>query len=188
LSKWRRALLAISDTAGRHRSLFRSADDMSFLHRWALRRQITSTLANGKRVSLESAAKLWALSPLIYIGPVGPAARDLPESRLYRIFVESKEVDDRQVEQLLSHQSGVVAGYGFEILLARRSTTMPAAVEKLRGRQEQVAMGLGCVVYYRPLGHYAEGRFKAELGATPNAGPATRPRNSGHAEGPPSVS
>ncbi len=117
---------------------------------------------------LESAARLWALSPLIYIGPIGFGARQLPEFHLYQMIVESKDIGDHQVEELLSHRSAVVAGYGFEILLARRSSTTPAAVEKLRGRQEQVAMGLGCVVFYQPLGQYAEARFKAELGAAPN--------------------
>jgi len=90
------------------------------------------------------------------------------------MFVESKDVGDQQVEQLLSHRSAAVAGYGFEILLARRSSMTPAAVEKLRGRQEQVAMGLGCMVFYQPLGKYAEGKFRAELGAPRSGGPAER--------------
>src|SRR5580765_4186776 len=132
---------------------------MSSLHRWALRRRIDAALARGERVPLETAARLWALSPLIYIGPVGPAARRLPEFHLYRMFVGSKDVDDQQIEQLLPHRSGTVAGYALEILLARRSSATPAAVEKLRGRQERVAMGVGCMVHYQPLGQYAEGRF-----------------------------
>ena len=161
---------------------------MNSLHRWALRRRLSSAFARGERVPLESAAKLWALSHLIYIGPVGPTARRLPEYHLYRMFVENKEVDDQQVEQLLSHRSATVAGYGFEILLARGSHATTGAVEKLRARQEQVAMGLGCIVSYRPLGQYAEARFKAELRAPPNGGPAERLGNSAASGGPPSVS
>jgi hypothetical protein len=104
------------------------------------------------------------------------------------MFVGSKDVDDQQIERLLAHRSGTVAGYALEILLARRSSATPAAVEKLRGRQERVAMGVGCMVHYQPLGQYAEGRFKAELGASPNGGPAMRSGNSEASGGPPSVS
>ena len=126
---------------------------MSFLYRWILRRRLSSALSRGERVSLHTAARLWALSDIIYLGPVGPSARRLPELHLFRMFVESADIDDQQIEQLLADQSATVAGYAFEILLARRSKLAATAVEKLRGRKDPVTMGLGCMVCYLSLIH-----------------------------------
>lgn len=111
---------------------------------------------------LSTASRLWRLSNIIFIGPVGPSAKIFPEYEIFRKCAEDDRIDERSLFGLMDHESATVAGYGLEILIRRKSKRLREAVEKLAARDEGVAMGLGCMVCFSPLGEYAKNRLKAE--------------------------
>lgn len=134
---------------------------MNLCHRLARRLCIRRRMRRGKRVSLESAAKLWALSDIIFIGPTGPSAVVTPECELYRFYRIDPLTEDAQLQALLSHRSGTVAGYAFEILLYRGSPLADEAVRFLQDRKEEVTMGFTSFVVYSPICKYVSNRMKA---------------------------
>ena len=132
--------------------------------RWRMRR----ALQNGRQISFEEAARLWRLSDTIYIGPVGPAARLLPEYELYQKFADDLGVTNTEIMRLLEHKSPSVAGYGLELLIRRRAEGLEDAALKLAGRLELVTMGITSFVSYSPLCEYAQNRLQAQQDAAGN--------------------
>lgn len=137
---------------------------MKLIRRFIVRVRMKRALRDGRRVSIAEAIHLWSLSDTIYIGPVGPSARILPECEIYRRLADDAEVKDDQILELLQHKSPSVAGYGLELLIMRRSGHLQDAVAALAGRREEVALGLTSFVCYTPLREYAAHRMTAEHG------------------------
>ena len=142
---------------------------MKQIWRFILRQRMRRTLLAGRRISISEAIRLWRLSDTIYIGPVGPSARVLPECEVYRRLADEKEVDDDEFHNLLKHESPSVAGYGLELLIRRKAANLEEAISKLSDRKEKVTMGLTSLVCYTPLCQYAANRIKAGRGVDPSA-------------------
>jgi hypothetical protein len=101
--------------------------------------------------------------------PAGAAARRLPEWELYRRYCASPTPTDEALQALLSHPSPAVAGYAFEILIARDSALLSAALDTLRPRTSEVSSIVGSFVGYQELGSYAKNRYEAAKGAPVSA-------------------
>lgn len=143
--------------------------EMKPIRRIILRWQMKRALQSGRRVSISEATRLWSLSDTIYIGPVGPSARILPECEIFRRLAGETDVEDNEIRGLLQHKSPSVAGYGLELLIRRKSGNLQDAVNALAERREKVTMGLTCFVCYSPLCEYAANRIKAEQGGGGNS-------------------
>lgn len=143
---------------------------LKMLWREFMRRRMQRTLHKHPDIPLQKAAALWSLSDLIYLGPAGAAARRLPEWELYRRYCASPTPTDEALQALLSHPSPAVAGYAFEILIARDSALLSAALDTLRPRTSEVSSIVGSFVGYQELGSYAKNRYEAVKGA-PVSGP-----------------
>ena len=124
--------------------------------RWRMR----SLLRKDCEISLKEAACLWSLSDLIYLGPTGPNARRLPEWNLYEAYCASPTPPDEELLTMAKHASPAVAGYAFEVLLARNSRLIPEALELLLPRTESVSGSRGSFVSYLELGGYALHRYE----------------------------
>lgn len=114
------------------------------------------------RVPIKKAIRLWRLSDTIYIGPVGPSARIMPEFELFRAIADDDQVGEAQIRDLLQHESPTVEGYAFELLIRRQAENLEAATKELANRKEEVTMGFTSFRAYSPLGEYAANRLKAE--------------------------
>ena len=69
---------------------------MKHLLRRLRRVQANRTIARGSGVSLRSALRLWSLSDVIYIGPVGAAGQVLPECQMFRQICDDSSVSDEE--------------------------------------------------------------------------------------------
>lgn len=143
---------------------------MRSLNRWLARKRVQSALRLHSSISLEAAADLWALSNVIYIGPTGPAARIVPEFEAFRAIAGDLEIDEERIFGLLQHESPSVAGYALELLISRNSQRLNEAAAVVANRNEEVSMGLGCLVCYQPLCAYVQTRIEAEQDAPSNGG------------------
>ena len=122
-------------------------------------------LRSDQGISLEAATDLWALSNVIYIGPTGPSARILPECEAFRLILHSPVIKEEQIFELLHHESPSVAGYALELLISRGSQRVIEAATVIGNRSEEVSMGIGCLICFRPLSAYAQSRIQAEQAA-----------------------
>jgi hypothetical protein len=127
-----------------------------------MRKRLKHALDTGRGISLEDATRLWSLSNLIYIGPIGPSAKRLPEAAAYKQIADDTKIREEELFGLLGHESPTVAGYALELLIRRGSERVPEAVSALRGRAEEVSLGLGCVVCFQPLRTYAVNRIQED--------------------------
>jgi len=123
---------------------------------------VQHALDSAQYISLETATHLWALTNVIYIGPTGPAARILPEFEAFRRIADNPEIREEQIFGLLQHESPSVAGYALELLISRGSRRVNEAATAVGNRSEEVSMGIGCLICFRPLSAYAQSRIQAE--------------------------
>lgn len=139
---------------------------LKLLWREIQRAHMQGTLRKKTSVPIRKAIALWSLSDVIYLGPCGAGARRVPELELYKRYCASESPSDEELEALLTHRSPSVAGYAFEILMARGSDVLPAALEILRPRKSIVSMGFTSFVVYEELGDYARSRYEAVKGGS----------------------
>ena len=145
---------------------------MKTLRRMLLRMRFRRALLKGDRISIKDAARLWRLSDMVFIGPVGASATVHPECELYRHLAEDNEISDDEISQYLRDSSGTVAAYALELLIRRRSGQAKDARDALSERTESVSLGLGCMFSYQPLCEFAVNRLNAEQVSGGNGGQA----------------
>jgi hypothetical protein len=129
------------------------------LRRLLWRSWMLTRVRRGWVPSLNSAANLWALTNRIYLGPVGPRARILPEFLIYEFFCSDTQTSDNEVFRYLLDS---VAGYAFEILLKRQSPLLVQALQCLKSRSEIVSLAFGCSVCEHSLAQYVANRAANE--------------------------